>query len=49
MNVLAFETFGAKNKASEISWSIFIQLTNYCFFFAILIFYEFSKRSIKAP
>ena len=26
MNVLAFETCSAKNKASDISWSIFIQL-----------------------
>ena len=26
MNVLAFETCWAKNKASDISWSIFIQL-----------------------
>jgi len=27
MNVLAFETCWAKNKASDISWSIFIQLS----------------------
>ena len=28
MNVLAFETCWAKNKTSDISWSIFIQLHN---------------------
>jgi len=26
MNVLAFETCGAKTKASDISWSVFIQV-----------------------
>ena len=31
MNVLAFETCWAKNKASDISWSIFIQIYIYVF------------------
>ena len=30
MNVLVFETCWAKNKASDISWSIFIQLWRWC-------------------
>ena len=32
MNVLAFETRWAKNKASDISWYIFIQLSNLKYF-----------------
>jgi len=32
MNVLAFETCWVKNKASDISWPIFIQPSKYCSF-----------------
>jgi len=49
INVLAFETCWARNKASDISWSIFIQLTKYVILWSALkfIIYPGNLKVIK--